>query len=297
MNGLDTVVAAQQYIKVHYKDDSFGIETVCTAVGYSRRQLDRLFQKFLQMTLCEYIKAVTLSEGAKSLLGTNKSVLDVALDSHFDSHEGFSRSFAKRFGIAPEEYRKKQIAIPLFTQYPANHYRNAKGERIMENTSICTVTPMTREKRMLIYLPSKNADGYFSFCEEVGCDWEGLLNSVPEKLDTAALLDLPDFLVEEGMSSIACGIEVPIDYDKPLPSGYKTAELPECIMLYFQSEPYDNPDDFGEYIGRVFRAIESYDFERYGYKTAYNLAPYMNFGAQTNIGARVAVPVIKTINF
>ena len=116
---------------------------------------------------------------------------------------------------------------------------------------------------------------------------------MPEKFDTAALLDLPDFLVEEGMSSTACGIEVPIDYDKPLPSGYKTAELPECIMLYFQSEPYDNPDDFGEYIGKVFRAIENYDFERYGYKTAYNLAPYMNFGAQTNIGARVAVPVIK----
>ena len=293
MNGLDAVVDAQRYIKLHCNDEDFSIESVCTSVGYSRRQLDRLFKKYLQMTLCEYIKSVTLTESAKCLLETNENILEVALKSRFDSHEGFSRSFAKRFGISPEQYRNKQIAIPLFTQYPANHYRNMKEEKVVDNTSICTVTPVFREKRKLIYLPSKSADGYFSFCEEVGCDWEGLLNSVPEKLDTAALLDLPDFLVEEGMSSTACGIEVPIDYDKPLPSSYKTAELPECIMLYFQSEPYDNPDDFGEYIGKVFRAIENYDFERYGYKTAYNLAPYMNFGAETNTGARVAVPVIR----
>ena len=293
MNGLDAVVDAQRYIKLHCNDEDFSIESVCTSVGYSRRQLDRLFKKYLQMTLCEYIKSVTLTESAKCLLETNENILEVALKSRFDSHEGFSRSFAKRFGISPEQYRSKQIAIPLFTQYPANHYRNMKEEKVVDNTSICTVTPVFREKRKLIYLPSKSADGYFSFCEEVGCDWEGLLNSVPEKFDTAALLDLPDFLVEEGMSSTACGIEVPLDYDKPLPSGYKKAELDECIMLYFQSEPYDNPDDFGEYIGKVFRAIENYDFARYGYKTAYNLAPYMNFGAQTNIGARVAVPVIR----
>ena len=293
MNGLDTVVTAQEYIKTHCKDENFGIESVCVAVGYSRRQLDRFFKKYLQMTLCEYIKAVTLTESAMSLLETNKNILEVALKSRFDSHEGFSRSFAKRFGIAPDEYRRKQIAIPLFTQYPANHYRDVKGEKIMDYTSICTVTPVYREKRKLIYLPSKSADGYFSFCEEVGCDWEGLLNSVPEKFDTAALIDLPDYLIVEGMSSTACGIEVPLSYDKPLPSEYKTAELDECIMLYFQSEPYDNPDDFGEYIGKVFRAIENYDFERYGYKTAYNLAPYMNFGAETNTGARVAVPVIR----
>lgn len=293
MNGLDTVVTAQEYIKIHCKDENFGIESVCADVGYSRRQLDRLFQRYLQMTLYEYIKAVTLTESAKSLLETNENILEVALKSRFDSHEGFSRSFAKRFGIAPEEYRKRQIAIPLFTQYPANHYRDVKGEKIMDNTSVCTVIPVFREKRKLIYLPSKNADGYFSYCEEVGCDWEGLLNSVPEKLDTAALLELPDFLVEEGIGVTASGIEVPLDYDKPLPSGYKTATLSECIMLYFQSEPFENPDDFGEYIGKVFRAIENYDFERYGYKTAYNLAPYMNFGAETNTGARVAVPVIR----
>ena len=293
MNGLEAVVAAQAFIKEHYNDDGFDVKTVTGAVGYSRRQLDRLFKKHLQITLFEYINAVVLSSSAEKLLNTENSVIDVALESHYDSHEGYTRSFAKRFSITPDEYRKSRIAIPLFKQYPANHSHLLKGEQIMDNTAVCTVIPVDRPKRKLIYLPSKSASCYFSYCEEVGCGWEGLLNSIPEKFDTAAILDLPEFLHEKGFGSTAAGVEVPYDYDKPLPEGYKVAELSECTMLYFQSEPFENSDDFGAYIGQVFKAKENYSIERYGYKTASDIAPAFNFGAEPETGARIAIPVIK----
>ena len=293
MNGLEAVVAAQAFIKTHYNDDGFGVKAVSSAIGYSRRQLDRLFKKYLQITLFEYINAVVLSNSAEKLLNTDSSVIDVALESHYDSHEGYTRSFAKRFFVTPDEYRKSKIAIPLFTQYPANHSSLLKGKQTMDNISVCTVTPVQRPKRKLIYLPSKSASCYFSYCEEMGCGWEGLLNSIPEKFDTAAILDLPEFLLEKGFGKTASGIEVPLDYDKPLPEGYRIAELDECIMLYFQSEPFENPDDFGDYIGQVFKASENYNFESYGYKTAENIAPDFNFGAEPETGARIAVPVIK----
>ncbi len=86
---------------------------------------------------------------------------------------------------------------------------------------------------------------------------------------------------------------MPFDYEKPLPDGYRVAELQECIMIYFQSEPYENPDDFGIFIGQVQKAAENYDFERYGYRLARHIAPTLNLGAETKIGARVAIPVIK----
>ncbi len=293
MNDLEIVVVTQEYIKSHHNDTDFSVESVCNAVGYSRRQLDRLFRKFMQTTLYEYINSVVLSESAKKLINTDDKILDVALDSHFNSHEGYTRSFTKRFSVTPDEYRKSKIAIPLFIGHPANHYHILKEGQVVENTSICTVIPVNRPKRKLIYLPSKSATGYLSYCEEKGCDWEGLQNSIPEKFDTAAILELPDFLQEEGYSNIASGVEVPSDYSKSLPDGYKSAELPDCTMLYFQSEPYDNPDDFGVYIGQVYKALENYNFERYGYKIANNIAPTFNFGAETKIGARIAVPVIK----
>lgn len=293
MSDLKVIIAAQKYIKTHNNDYEFSLERVCDEVGYSRRQLDRSFQKHVGITLYNYINAVILSNSAQKLLNTDNKVIDIAFNSHFQSHEGYTRSFIKRFSITPNEYRNKKVAIPLFTQYPANHYRILKEGQTMDTSSICTVTPMNRPKRKLIYKVSKLAKDYLSYCEEVGCDWEGLLNSIPEKFDTAALIDLPDFLHEEGISKIAAGVEVPIDYEKPLPDGYKFAELPECIMLYFQSEPYKNPDDFCIYIEQVFKAIRNYNIERYGYKSAINIAPILNLGAEPEIGARIAIPVIK----
>lgn len=292
MNDLEAIVIAQRCIKKHNIDDAFSIERVCDEVGYSRRQLDRLFQKYFGKTLYDYINAVVLSDSSKKLLNTNNSVIDVAFDSHFQSHEGYTRSFIKRFSITPNEYRKNKTAIPLFTQHPANHYYILKEGQTMNTTSICTVTPVNRPKRKLIYRTSKFATDYLTYCEEIGCDWEGLLNSIPEKYDTAALINLPNFLQEKGTSKIAAGIEVPIDYEKPLPDDYKVAELDECIMLYFQSEPYENPNDFCIYIDQVFKAIKNFDLERYGYKSASNIAPLLNLGAEPEIGARIAIPVI-----
>ncbi len=294
MNDVNAVVLAQAYIKAHHGDAEFGIESVCRAVGYSRRQLDRLFQKHMRMTLYAYINAVLLSESAARLLETEQGVMDVALDCHYQSHEGYTRSFAKRFFITPQEYRRRKIAIPLFTQHPVSHYYILKGGQAMETTALCTVTPVTRPRRKLIYLPSRAATGYFDYCEEMGCEWEGLLNSIPEKFDTAALIELPDHLQTEGESKVASGVEVPLDYEKPLPDGYRVAELEACIMLHFQSEPYDDPDDFGTAIGQVLQAVEHYDFARYGYQKADQIAPIFNLGADPKLGARIAVPAIKT---
>lgn len=68
------------------------------------------------------------------------------------------------------------------------------------NLNLCMITAKERPKRKLIYLPSRKAKDYLSYCEEIGCEWEGLLNSIPEKFDMAALLELPDFFITEGFS-------------------------------------------------------------------------------------------------
>lgn len=105
MEAMEAVQKMQDYIRVHYKEDGFCINDVCADAGYSRRQADRLFKKYLHKTLQDYIKAVCLTEGAKKLRDTQKPIIEIAMDSHFETHEGFSRSFYKRFHIMPSEYR------------------------------------------------------------------------------------------------------------------------------------------------------------------------------------------------
>ena len=158
---------------------------------------------------------------------------------------------------------------------------------------LCTVTPQQRPARKLIYQPAQNATDYLSYCEEKGCAWEGLLNSIPEKFDTAALLELPPQLVPQGACAVAAGVEVPANYAAPLPAGYETALLEPCVMLYFQGAPYEEEAAFCDAIEGVYRAVEGYDAPRYGYRFARHLAPMFNFGAEPKTGARLAVPAEK----
>ncbi len=298
MREIETVQKIQDYIRIHYKDHNFNANDICSEIGYSRRQVDRFCKKYLNKTLQEYVNAVCLTESANELLNTKRTILEVALSSHYETHEGFSRSFYKRFHIMPSVYREKKIAIPLFTSYPISHYvalLKHKEEVFMSNDlSFCMITVKERERRKLIYLPSHYAQDYLSYCEEVGCEWEGLLNSIVEKFESAALVELPDKLIEAGFSKIAAGVEVPLNYDKELPEPYKTVELPECTMLYFQSEPYENEEDFCKAIESTYAAIGKYNPALYGYKFAYDIAPSFNFGADTSTGARIAVPVLPT---
>lgn len=296
MEQIQAVQRMQDYIREHFCDEEFDIEKVCAAAGYSRRHADRIFAEHIGMTLQEYTNAVCLTQSSVDLLDTKQNILDIALNSHFQSHEGFTRSFRKRFGVTPSEYRNTRIPIPRFVQHPISHYYallHDKEETTMSNeTSLCMITAKERPRRKLIYLPSRNASDYLSYCEEIGCDWEGVLNSIPEKFDTAALLELPAFLVKEGFSKTAAGIEVPLDFDKPLPAGYQTAELPGCIMLYFQTEPFENDMDFGKAIETAYAAVSKYNPALYGYQPASSMAPLFNLGADPATGARLAIPVL-----
>jgi hypothetical protein len=145
----------------------------------------------------------------------------------------------------------------------------------------------------LILLRAKKTTGgdYFVFFDEMGCDWEGLLNSISEKFAPAALLTLPKNLVSADTSDTAVGVEIPVDYVKPIPDGYDIISLPPCTMLFFNGAPYEDEDDFCIAIDIVWGAVDSYNHDLHGFKAAPELAPRFNFGAEGALGARMAIPV------
>lgn len=153
------------------------------------------------------------------------------------------------------------------------------------------VSCIERGPRSLIYLPSQKATDYFSYCEEMGCEWEETLNSIEEKLEPAALLTLPNHLTKENQSRIASGIEV-LDHNAlVIPEDFEVIQLPKTKMLIFQSQPYDNEDDYHLAIKETFEFIDNFDYESINFKRNDELAPLFNFGADTENGARIMVPV------
>ncbi|MCL2840790.1 MAG: AraC family transcriptional regulator [Defluviitaleaceae bacterium] len=303
MQDLEKVSAVsrmQEYIVTRI-DEEITMQDLSQVAGYSLWHSIRVFKELLDKTPFEYIRTLRLTIAAQKLRDSDKKVIDVALSGGFDSHDGFTRAFSKQFDITPKKYRLEKPPVSYFTYYPIRDYyclyEKRRNDEIMKNgfSSTVTVQAVTRPDRKLILLRSENATDYFSFCSEKGCDWEGLLNSISEKFDNAAILELPPKFMKNGTSTCAAGVEVPYDFNKSLPEGYEMLDLPQCTMLYFCGMPFENEEDFGKAIDVVMESIETYRAELYGYAFSDDVAPKFNFGAANKVGAKMAVPVVTKI--
>jgi len=293
----DKIIAVgkmQKFIDCHI-DGDITLDDLSAECGYSKYYALRIFKELTGKTPFEVIRAIRLTEAATSLRDSDCKVIDVALDNGFDSHDGFTKAFSRQFEITPQKYSKDIPAINYFIHYPIEAYYILKdGRESMPKEKVSrtvTVSVVERPARKLIFLRTSSSD-YFAACEEVGCDWEGYYNSIPEKYDTAAGGRLPKFLVNPGTNGSAFFVEVPIDYDKQILKGYEIAEIPACTYLYFNGMPFDDQNDFCEAIGILNEAISAYPFEKFGWKQSEN-APYLGMGAEAETGARAAVPIEK----
>lgn len=86
---------------------------------------------------------------------------------------------------------------------------------------------------------------------------------------------------------------MPIDYTGRIPVNCEVVELEEGKMLYFQSDSFEKEEEFGIAIDNVFRAIDKYNIKSYGYEYIFEAAPKFNFGASTEMGAKMALPIRK----
>lgn len=293
---INAVGRMQKYILAHF-DEEITMDDLGHAAGYSKYHAARIFKELTGSTPYEVIRALRLTGAAETLRDMGGKIIDVALQSGFDSHDGFTRAFIRRFGITPQKYTRETPPVPYYIDYPvSSHCLLKNGDVTMEKeklSRIVTVTAVQRPVRKLILLrakETKNGD-YLAYCEEMGCEWEGLLNSIPEKYAPAALLTLPPSLIKQNTSDTAAGIEVPPDYIKSLPGGYDLIDLSPCTMLFFSGPPYENEDDFCVAIELVQQALDCYNPGLYGWRAAPELAPRFNFGASGALGARMAVPV------
>lgn len=275
---VEAVQRMQDYIQSHLAE-SMTLAQLARAAGYSQWHSARLFKKLVGRTPFEYIRALRLSEAAMSLRNGAPKIVDVAFDFVFDSHEGFTKAFAKQFGLSPREYSREKPAIQLFIPYSVRAYhltlQHEKGESVMSESK--KVLPLfvqivERPARKVMLKRGKKAEEYFAYCEECGCDVWGVLTSIPEALQEPIGMWLPDKLITAGTSKYVQGVELPLDYNKTVPEGFEIVELPPCKMMVFQGPAYDD-DAFMSEIEQVWEAIDQYNPQVYGYEWAPQEAP------------------------
>ena len=159
-----------------------------------------------------------------------------------------------------QEKRKKiqQKSIEIVRKYC-----NKKG-KIMGSVGNIFIQIIERPARKVIIKRGLQANDYFTYCEEVGCDVWKVLISIPAISGEPACLWLPQKYITPGTSTYVQGVEVPIDYEDIIPKGFDIIELPTSKYLMFQGEPFLE-DHYSEAIGEVMGVIEKYNPSIIGY--------------------------------
>jgi len=253
------------------------LRDLANAAGYSPFHAARLFKEVTGQTPFDYLRAARLSGAAARLRESGETITSVAFDFVFSSHAGFTRAFTRQFGLAPRAYREQNATLRRFLPIRVliNQDFPRKGTTNMDNsnkTKAIFVQVVERPSRKLLLKRGINAQDYYAFCEEVGCDVWDVLCGVREALYEPVGLWLPEHLILPGTSKYVQGVELPLDYSQPVPEGYDLMDLPSCNMMVFQGEPY-NDDVFEEAIGQVWEQIKRFDPTLYGYQWAPEAAP------------------------
>lgn len=74
-------------------------------LGISRRQLERLFKKYLQAVPSRYYLELRLQKARQLLRDSEQAVGDIALSTGFSSGAHFSTAYRNHFGISPRDER------------------------------------------------------------------------------------------------------------------------------------------------------------------------------------------------
>jgi AraC family transcriptional regulator len=88
-------------------DQPLSLDALARAAGMSRWHFLRTFSAMVGEPPARYIRRRRISEAARLLHQTPRSILEVALGFQFESHEAFTRAFKAEVGITPREWRTR----------------------------------------------------------------------------------------------------------------------------------------------------------------------------------------------
>lgn len=103
---LKRIQPALAYAASHL-DEDVSLATLARQAGLSVFHLQRAFSTAAGETPKQFTLRLRLGRAAAMLLTRDDSVLDIALECGFQSHEVFCRAFRRRFGISPSVYRRR----------------------------------------------------------------------------------------------------------------------------------------------------------------------------------------------
>ncbi|MNW36306.1 Right origin-binding protein [compost metagenome] len=241
-NNSKVVQQSIEYIEERLGED-LTLKEVAQAVHYSEYHFHRTFLYWVGDTVTSYIRKRRLSKAAEALVYSDLKIVDVALQCGFGSHESFTRSFRKMYGMMPSACRKLDhppflvpIAQPkeVFAGLQNDEWRVYQMDARIEQF---------RAMRVIGYsITTAASEGNNT---EIPAFWqnymkEQLAYKIPGKLRPDVELGICSSLNTDGSFQYTIGFEV--DRSTPVPDGMIELEIPETTYAIFTTPPVGQSD-------------------------------------------------------
>lgn len=279
----------------NHNDEALTLRVLSRRLGYSEYYTTRKFKEISGMQFRDYLRLRKLAFALKEVRDCDKSILDIAFDYGFSSHEAFTRAFKGTYGVAPREYRKEPKPVVLRTKInPFDRYFLGFGEiGMVKSTDDVKMYFVTIPAHKFLYVRNYESNGYWDFWQKQslipGQDYEtvcGLLDSIKGKLDDdggseansgggqlmAYRSDPDGRLCDWGFPRTECyGVRLPVDYEGEIPPQMLMEDIPEAEYLVFEHGPFDYEQENRSVEEKMENAMSTFDFTGTGY--CYDTAP------------------------
>jgi AraC-like DNA-binding protein len=81
------------------------LEDIALRTGFSKFHFSRMFRKYTNMLLSDFIADVRIRKVEQLLADDGAKICDIALEAGFGSLSAFNKAFKKNKGISPSEFR------------------------------------------------------------------------------------------------------------------------------------------------------------------------------------------------
>ena len=108
MNNFPKIKEALEYIDKHL-DEPISLESISKQFHFSPYYFHRMFSIIVGKAIAVHVRDRRLMFACIQLATTENSMLNIALDSGFNSAQSFSRVFKNIYGISPSEYRLQRL--------------------------------------------------------------------------------------------------------------------------------------------------------------------------------------------
>ena len=125
MSNIRLLVSSLNYIETHLQDPLRTPE-IADAVFCAKSTLEKMFQYLYSISVHEYVTRRKMMLAARLLTTQpHASILSVAVECGYNSHEVFTRAFKKVWNCNPSEFRRQKYLELFPMRYSASAEMNS----------------------------------------------------------------------------------------------------------------------------------------------------------------------------